>query len=96
MVIWEMLILCKEGSMAKEGTSVIDGSLALTFRTIDKYLRNTYYILATLHGTAYCCHNHADERVLQALMKKFYSPGTSRPQIIVSEFRNEMYDVRHR
>uniref|UniRef100_A0A8C2RCP8 Rad50/SbcC-type AAA domain-containing protein n=1 Tax=Capra hircus TaxID=9925 RepID=A0A8C2RCP8_CAPHI len=45
---------------------------------------------------AYCCHNHADERVLQALMKKFYPPGTSRPQIIVSEFRNEMYDVRHR
>uniref|UniRef100_G3T052 Structural maintenance of chromosomes protein 6 n=1 Tax=Loxodonta africana TaxID=9785 RepID=G3T052_LOXAF len=45
---------------------------------------------------AYCCHNHADERVLQALMKRFYAPGTSRPQIIVSEFRNEMYDVRHR
>uniref|UniRef100_A0A2K6GZB3 Structural maintenance of chromosomes protein 6 n=1 Tax=Propithecus coquereli TaxID=379532 RepID=A0A2K6GZB3_PROCO len=45
---------------------------------------------------AYCCHNHADERVLQALMKQFYLPGTSRPQIIVSEFRNEMYDVRHR
>ncbi|KAB1267153.1 Structural maintenance of chromosomes protein 6 [Camelus dromedarius] len=45
---------------------------------------------------AYCCHNHADERVLQALMKKFYLPGTSRPQIIVSEFRNEVYDVRHR
>ncbi|KAF5917321.1 hypothetical protein HPG69_008393 [Diceros bicornis minor] len=45
---------------------------------------------------AYCCHNHADERVLQALMKKFYLPGTSRPQIIVSEFRNEMYDVRHK
>ncbi|XP_049508448.1 structural maintenance of chromosomes protein 6 isoform X3 [Panthera uncia] len=45
---------------------------------------------------AYCCHNHADERVLQALMEKFYSRGTSRPQIIVSEFRNEMYDVRHR
>ncbi|XP_013378099.1 PREDICTED: structural maintenance of chromosomes protein 6 [Chinchilla lanigera] len=45
---------------------------------------------------AYCCHNHADERVLQALMKRFYSPGASRPQIIVSEFQNEMYDVRHR
>ncbi|XP_036118638.1 structural maintenance of chromosomes protein 6 isoform X1 [Molossus molossus] len=45
---------------------------------------------------AYCCHNHSDERVLQALMRKFYLPGTSRPQIIVSEFRNEMYDVRHR
>uniref|UniRef100_A0A2K5ZJ05 Structural maintenance of chromosomes protein 6 n=1 Tax=Mandrillus leucophaeus TaxID=9568 RepID=A0A2K5ZJ05_MANLE len=45
---------------------------------------------------AYCCHNHADERVLQALMKRFYLPGTSRPQIIVSEFRNEIYDVRHR
>nr|KAF6448877.1 structural maintenance of chromosomes 6 [Rousettus aegyptiacus] len=45
---------------------------------------------------AYCCHNHADERVLQALMRKFYLPGASRPQIIVSEFRNDMYDVRHR
>ncbi|XP_038968118.1 structural maintenance of chromosomes protein 6 isoform X3 [Rattus norvegicus] len=45
---------------------------------------------------AYCCHNHADERVLQSLMKKFYPPGTSRPQIIVSEFRNEVYDVRLR
>uniref|UniRef100_A0A8C9HI41 Structural maintenance of chromosomes protein 6 n=1 Tax=Piliocolobus tephrosceles TaxID=591936 RepID=A0A8C9HI41_9PRIM len=45
---------------------------------------------------AYCCHNHADESVLQALMKRFYLPGTSRPQIIVSEFRNEIYDVRHR
>ncbi|XP_006880787.1 PREDICTED: structural maintenance of chromosomes protein 6 [Elephantulus edwardii] len=45
---------------------------------------------------AYCCHNHSDERVLQALMKRFYSPGTTRPQIIVSEFRKEMYDVRHR
>uniref|UniRef100_A0A8C0DJW7 Structural maintenance of chromosomes protein 6 n=1 Tax=Balaenoptera musculus TaxID=9771 RepID=A0A8C0DJW7_BALMU len=45
---------------------------------------------------AYCCHNHADERVLQALMKRFYPPGTSRPQIIVSEFRNDVYDVRHR
>ncbi|KAK2489221.1 hypothetical protein MC885_018096 [Smutsia gigantea] len=45
---------------------------------------------------AYCCHNHADERVLQALMERFYSRGTPRPQIIVSEFRNEMYDVRHR
>ncbi|XP_045700489.1 structural maintenance of chromosomes protein 6 [Phyllostomus hastatus] len=45
---------------------------------------------------AYCCHNHSDERVLQTLMRKFYLPGTSRPQIIVSEFRNDMYDVRHR
>lgn len=45
---------------------------------------------------AYCCHDHADERVLQALMRKFYLPGTSRPQIIVSEFRHEIYDVRHR
>ncbi|KAM5292461.1 structural maintenance of chromosomes protein 6 [Ctenodactylus gundi] len=45
---------------------------------------------------AYCCHNHADERVLQALMKRFCSPGTSRPQIIVSEFQNHIYDVRHR
>ncbi|KAM8774202.1 structural maintenance of chromosomes protein 6 [Rhynchonycteris naso] len=45
---------------------------------------------------AYCCHNHSDERVLQTLMRKFYLPGISRPQIIVSEFRNDIYDVRHR
>ncbi|KAM5316462.1 structural maintenance of chromosomes protein 6 isoform 2-T2 [Glossophaga mutica] len=45
---------------------------------------------------AYCCHNHSDERVLQTLMRKFYLPGTSRPQIIVSEFRKDVYDVRHR
>ena len=51
MVIWEMLVLCKEGNMANEGTSVIDGSLALILRTIYKYLLNTYYILGTLHGT---------------------------------------------
>uniref|UniRef100_A0A8C6B070 Structural maintenance of chromosomes protein 6 n=1 Tax=Monodon monoceros TaxID=40151 RepID=A0A8C6B070_MONMO len=65
------------------------------------HLRDTELALAIescLKGLlqAYCCHNHADERVLQALMKRFYSPGTSRPQIIVSEFRNEVYDVRHR
>ncbi|XP_012859301.1 structural maintenance of chromosomes protein 6 [Echinops telfairi] len=45
---------------------------------------------------AFCCHNHADERILQALMKRFYAPGTTRPQIIVSEFRSEMHDVRNR
>ncbi|XP_038596243.1 structural maintenance of chromosomes protein 6 [Tachyglossus aculeatus] len=44
---------------------------------------------------AFCCHNHNDERTLQALMRKFCPPG-SRPQIIVSEFRSQMYDVRHR
>ena len=51
MVIWEMLVLCEEGSMANEGTAVIGGSLALIFRTIYKYLLNTYYILGNLHGT---------------------------------------------
>ncbi|XP_008563188.1 PREDICTED: structural maintenance of chromosomes protein 6-like, partial [Galeopterus variegatus] len=45
---------------------------------------------------AYCCHDHKDERVLQSLMKGFYSPGTSRPQIIVSEFQEEMHDVKNR
>uniref|UniRef100_A0A6I8NTN1 Structural maintenance of chromosomes protein 6 n=1 Tax=Ornithorhynchus anatinus TaxID=9258 RepID=A0A6I8NTN1_ORNAN len=44
---------------------------------------------------AFCCHNHRDEQTLQALMRKFCPPG-SRPQIIVSEFRSEMYDVRPR
>ncbi|XP_036604507.1 structural maintenance of chromosomes protein 6 [Trichosurus vulpecula] len=45
---------------------------------------------------AFCCHNYKDERVLQGLMKKLYPPASSRPQIIVSEFRNEVYDVTRR
>ncbi|XP_030411243.1 structural maintenance of chromosomes protein 6 isoform X1 [Gopherus evgoodei] len=44
---------------------------------------------------AFCCDNHHDERTLQTLMSKFYSSGY-RPQIIVSRFRNEVYDVRPR
>uniref|UniRef100_A0A8C0GA34 Structural maintenance of chromosomes protein 6 n=1 Tax=Chelonoidis abingdonii TaxID=106734 RepID=A0A8C0GA34_CHEAB len=44
---------------------------------------------------AFCCDNHHDERMLQTLMSKFYSSGY-RPQIIVSRFRNEVYDVRPR
>uniref|UniRef100_F7D883 Structural maintenance of chromosomes protein 6 n=1 Tax=Monodelphis domestica TaxID=13616 RepID=F7D883_MONDO len=45
---------------------------------------------------AFCCHNYKDERVLQGLMKSFYPPATFRPQIIVSEFRDKVYDVTHR
>ncbi|XP_072500099.1 structural maintenance of chromosomes protein 6 [Notamacropus eugenii] len=45
---------------------------------------------------AFCCHDYKDERVLQGLMKKLYPPASSRPQIIVSEFRNEVYDVTRR
>ncbi|XP_027711421.1 structural maintenance of chromosomes protein 6 [Vombatus ursinus] len=45
---------------------------------------------------AFCCHNYKDERVLQGLMKNLYPPASSRPQIIVSEFRNEVYDVTRR
>uniref|UniRef100_A0A674IB50 Structural maintenance of chromosomes protein 6 n=1 Tax=Terrapene triunguis TaxID=2587831 RepID=A0A674IB50_9SAUR len=44
---------------------------------------------------AFCCDNHHDERTLQTLMSKFY-PSGYRPQIIVSRFRNEVYDVRPR
>nr|XP_025034526.1 structural maintenance of chromosomes protein 6 isoform X2 [Pelodiscus sinensis] len=44
---------------------------------------------------AFCCDNHRDERTLQTLMSKFYTSGY-RPQIIVSRFRNEVYDVKHR
>nr|XP_042704630.1 structural maintenance of chromosomes protein 6 isoform X2 [Chrysemys picta bellii] len=44
---------------------------------------------------AFCCDNHHDERTLQTLMSKFYTSGY-RPQIIVSRFRNEVYDVRPR
>uniref|UniRef100_A0A8C8VHL9 Structural maintenance of chromosomes protein 6 n=1 Tax=Pelusios castaneus TaxID=367368 RepID=A0A8C8VHL9_9SAUR len=44
---------------------------------------------------AFCCDNHHDERTLQTLMSKFYPTGY-RPQIIVSRFQNEVYDVRRR
>ncbi|XP_029451811.1 LOW QUALITY PROTEIN: structural maintenance of chromosomes protein 6 [Rhinatrema bivittatum] len=44
---------------------------------------------------AFCCDNHKDERMLQFLMTKVF-PSTKRPQIIVNEFRNEVYDVRYR
>ncbi|XP_060089617.1 structural maintenance of chromosomes protein 6 [Heteronotia binoei] len=44
---------------------------------------------------AFCCDNHSDERILQALMSKFYPPGF-RPQIIVSTFRHNIYDVRQK
>ncbi|XP_043924473.1 structural maintenance of chromosomes protein 6 [Protopterus annectens] len=43
---------------------------------------------------AFCCDNYKDEKVLQSLMSKFCK--TSRPQIIVSEFTNSVYDVRAR
>ncbi|XP_015279257.1 PREDICTED: structural maintenance of chromosomes protein 6 [Gekko japonicus] len=44
---------------------------------------------------AFCCDNHSDERILQTLMSEFCPPG-SRPQIIVSTFRNNIYDVRQK
>uniref|UniRef100_A0A7M4EE17 Structural maintenance of chromosomes protein 6 n=1 Tax=Crocodylus porosus TaxID=8502 RepID=A0A7M4EE17_CROPO len=44
---------------------------------------------------AFCCDNHNDERILQALMLRYCSSGI-RPQIIVNRFRNEVYDVRRR
>ncbi|KAM8964685.1 structural maintenance of chromosomes protein 6-like [Sarcophilus harrisii] len=45
---------------------------------------------------AFCCDNHKDEQVLQGLMKRFYPPGSPRPQIIVSAFEQEAYDVTDR
>ncbi|MEE6476873.1 hypothetical protein FKM82_011251 [Ascaphus truei] len=44
---------------------------------------------------AFCCDNHKDERMLQSLMAKHFPPGL-RPQIIVYEFRNEVYNVGQR
>ncbi|OCT81266.1 structural maintenance of chromosomes protein 6 isoform X2 [Xenopus laevis] len=44
---------------------------------------------------AFCCDNHQDERMLQNIMSREYPQGR-RPQIIVSEFQNEVYDVRQR
>ncbi|XP_075717183.1 structural maintenance of chromosomes protein 6 [Rhinoderma darwinii] len=44
---------------------------------------------------AFCCDNHQDERMLQSIMAKVFPHG-HRPQIIVNEFRNEMYNVSQR
>ncbi|XP_044146131.1 structural maintenance of chromosomes protein 6 [Bufo gargarizans] len=44
---------------------------------------------------AFCCDNHQDERMLQSIMSKV-CPHGQRPQIIVNEFRNEMYNVSRR
>ncbi|KAL1279878.1 hypothetical protein QQF64_014478 [Cirrhinus molitorella] len=43
---------------------------------------------------AFCCDNHADERVLQKIMSRHFPLGR-RPQIIVSTFTNTVYDVRN-
>ncbi|CAH2246041.1 structural maintenance of chromosomes 6 [Pelobates cultripes] len=44
---------------------------------------------------AFCCDNHKDERTLQLLMSKTFTHG-QRPQIIVNEFGNEVYNVQKR
>ncbi|KAM4040422.1 LOW QUALITY PROTEIN: structural maintenance of chromosomes protein 6 [Anomaloglossus baeobatrachus] len=44
---------------------------------------------------AFCCDNHQDERTLQSIMAKVFTYG-QRPQIIVNQFRNEMYNVSRR
>lgn len=44
---------------------------------------------------AFCCDNHQDERVLQSIMGRVFTQG-QRPQIIVNEFRNEVYNVSQR
>ncbi|RXN13962.1 structural maintenance of chromosomes 6 [Labeo rohita] len=43
---------------------------------------------------AFCCDNHADERELQKIMSRHFQHGR-RPQIIVSQFTNTVYDVRN-
>nr|XP_056712877.1 structural maintenance of chromosomes protein 6 [Euleptes europaea] len=45
--------------------------------------------------SAFCCDNHSDEKILQTLMSQF-CPAGYRPQIIVSTFRNNIYDVRQK
>ncbi|KAE8605149.1 hypothetical protein XENTR_v10014988 [Xenopus tropicalis] len=44
---------------------------------------------------AFCCDNHQDERMLQNIMSREYPRGR-RPQIIVNEFRDQVYDVSRR
>ncbi|XP_064195254.1 structural maintenance of chromosomes protein 6-like [Anguilla rostrata] len=41
---------------------------------------------------AFCCDNYHDERTLQGLMSRHYN-NLKRPQIIVSEFSNAMYNI---
>ncbi|KAG9334110.1 hypothetical protein JZ751_009145 [Albula glossodonta] len=41
---------------------------------------------------AFCCDNYKDERILQGLMSRHYSQ-LKRPQIIVTEFSNSMYNI---
>ncbi|XP_074133044.1 structural maintenance of chromosomes protein 6-like isoform X2 [Sminthopsis crassicaudata] len=45
---------------------------------------------------AFFCDNHKDEQILQELMKRFYSLDSPQPQIIVSAFECEMYDLTDR
>uniref|UniRef100_A0A5F8GK95 Structural maintenance of chromosomes protein 6 n=1 Tax=Monodelphis domestica TaxID=13616 RepID=A0A5F8GK95_MONDO len=42
------------------------------------------------------CDNHKDEQILQELIKRFYAVGSTRPQVIVSPFACELYDVTER
>uniref|UniRef100_A0AAY5ERK7 Structural maintenance of chromosomes protein 6 n=1 Tax=Electrophorus electricus TaxID=8005 RepID=A0AAY5ERK7_ELEEL len=44
---------------------------------------------------AFCCDNYMDEKVLQLLMSKAFSQER-RPQIIVSEFTDTLYDISTR
>lgn len=41
---------------------------------------------------SFCCDNHQDEKVLQNIMKSCFQQGR-RPQIIVSQFTDRVYDV---
>ncbi|XP_036596475.1 structural maintenance of chromosomes protein 6-like [Trichosurus vulpecula] len=45
---------------------------------------------------AFFCDNHKDEQILQELMKRFYPLGSPQPQIIVSAFECQLYDVTDR
>ncbi|KAK1171782.1 structural maintenance of chromosomes protein 6 isoform X1 [Acipenser oxyrinchus oxyrinchus] len=44
---------------------------------------------------AFCCDNYKDEKTLQSVMSRYYTHG-KRPQIIVSEFTHELYNIRDR
>ncbi|XP_027028107.2 structural maintenance of chromosomes protein 6 [Tachysurus fulvidraco] len=43
----------------------------------------------------FCCDNYKDERVLQELMSPHF-PKSSRPQIVVCSFSDQVYNVQHR
>ncbi|XP_053315350.1 structural maintenance of chromosomes protein 6 [Spea bombifrons] len=82
---------CKQGRFRKKPV----GPLGACIRLKDPELALAVESCLKALLLAFCCDNHQDERMLQSLMSKHFPPG-QRPQIIVNEFRNQVYNVGQR